>query len=80
MQSQESASLSRPLARLKARTLMLEEKLAVALRIKPSASPPSRIAVIGNYLPRHAESQPSRRTCATLSVRSMKPYSCWRCR
>ena len=52
MQSQESASLSGPLARLKARTLMLEEKLAVALRIKPSASLPSRIAVIGNYLPR----------------------------
>ena len=40
-----------PLARLKARTPMLE-KLAASLRIKPSASPPSRIAVIGNYLPR----------------------------
>ena len=52
MQSQESASLSGPLARLKARTLMLEEKLAAALRIKSSASLPSRIAVIGNYLPR----------------------------
>ena len=52
MQLQESASLSGPLARLKARTLMLEEKLAATLRIKTSASLPSRIAVIGNYLPR----------------------------
>ena len=52
MPSQESASLSGPLARLKARTLMLEEKLAASLRIKSSASLPSRIAVIGNYLPR----------------------------
>jgi glycosyltransferase involved in cell wall biosynthesis len=49
---QESASLSGPLSRLKARTLMLEEKLAATLRIKTSASLPSRIAVIGNYLPR----------------------------
>ena len=48
----ESASLSKPLARLKARTLMLEEKLAATLRIKTTASLPSRIAVIGNYLPR----------------------------
>ena len=31
---------------------MIEEKLATSLRIKPSTSPPSRIAVIGNYLPR----------------------------
>jgi glycosyltransferase involved in cell wall biosynthesis len=31
---------------------MLEEKLAASLRIKSSASLPSRIAVIGNYLPR----------------------------
>ena len=31
---------------------MLEEKLAATLRIKTSASLPSRIAVIGNYLPR----------------------------
>jgi hypothetical protein len=45
---QESASLSGPLARLKARTLMLEEKLATTLRIKTSASLPSRVAVIGN--------------------------------
>ena len=52
MQFQESESVSGPLARLKARTLMLEEKLAATLRIKPSASLPSRIAVIGNYLPR----------------------------
>ena len=52
MPPQASASLSGPLARLKARTLMLEEKLAASLRIKSSASLPSRIAVIGNYLPR----------------------------
>ena len=52
MQFQESASLSGPLARLKARTLMLEEKIAATLWIKTSASLPSRIAVIGNYLPR----------------------------
>jgi glycosyltransferase involved in cell wall biosynthesis len=56
MASQESASLSGsvggPLARLKVRTLMLEEKLAASLRIRSSASLPSRIAVIGNYLPR----------------------------
>ena len=52
MQTQESASLNGHLARLKARTPMIEEKLATSLRIKPSASPPSRIAVIGNYLPR----------------------------
>jgi glycosyltransferase involved in cell wall biosynthesis len=31
---------------------MLEKKLAATLRTKPSASLPSRIAVIGNYLPR----------------------------
>jgi hypothetical protein len=52
MQLQESASLSGPLARLKARSLMLEERLAATLRTKSSASLPSRIAVIGNYLPR----------------------------
>src|ERR1019366_8505830 len=50
--SQGSSSLSGSLARLKARTLMLEEKLAASLRIKSSASLPSRIAVIGNYAPR----------------------------
>jgi glycosyltransferase involved in cell wall biosynthesis len=44
--------MSGSLARLKARTLMLEEKLAVSLRIKSSPSLPSRIAVIGNYFPR----------------------------
>src|SRR5512133_1578139 len=52
MPLQESASLSGPLARLKVRTLVLEEKLAVSLRFRPSASLPSRIAVIGNYAPR----------------------------
>ena len=52
MSSQESASLSGRLAGLKVRTLMLEEKLAASLRLRPSASLPSRIAVIGNYLPR----------------------------
>jgi glycosyltransferase involved in cell wall biosynthesis len=52
MQLQESAMLSGPLARLKARTLVLEEKLTASLRLKSGASLPSRIAVIGNYLPR----------------------------
>ena len=52
MQAQECASLSGHLARLKVRTLKLEEKLAASLRIKSSAPLPSRIAVIGNYLPR----------------------------
>jgi len=41
-----------PLARLKVRTLKLEEKVAASLRLRTSASLPSRIAVIGNYLPR----------------------------
>jgi glycosyltransferase involved in cell wall biosynthesis len=41
-----------PLARLKVRTLELEGKLASSLRMWPSASLPSRIAVIGNYAPR----------------------------
>jgi glycosyltransferase involved in cell wall biosynthesis len=52
MLSKENALLSGSLARVKVRTMMLEEKLAASLRIKPSASLPSRIAVIGNYLPR----------------------------
>jgi glycosyltransferase involved in cell wall biosynthesis len=52
MVAKENALLSGPLSRLKVRTLMLEGKLAVSLRIKSSASLPSRIAVIGNYLPR----------------------------
>ncbi len=52
MLSQESASLRGPLARLKVRTLVLEEKLAASLRLRSGASLPSRIAVIGNYLPR----------------------------
>ena len=52
MISQENALLRGPLARLKVRTLKLEEKLTASLRMKSSASLPSRIAVIGNYLPR----------------------------
>ena len=52
MLSQESASLRGPLARLKVRTLVLEEKLTTSLHLRSSASLPSRIAVIGNYLPR----------------------------
>jgi glycosyltransferase involved in cell wall biosynthesis len=53
MSSQESASLRGSLARLKVmRAPVLEEKLATLLRLRPSASLPSRIAVIGNYLPR----------------------------
>jgi glycosyltransferase involved in cell wall biosynthesis len=52
MSSQESASLRGPLARLKVLTPVLEEKLAALLRLRSSASLPSRIAVIGNYLPR----------------------------
>jgi glycosyltransferase involved in cell wall biosynthesis len=52
MPPQENASLSGSLARLKARTLKLEGKLATSLRLISSASLPSRIAVIGNYLPR----------------------------
>jgi glycosyltransferase involved in cell wall biosynthesis len=52
MSLQESASLRGPFARLKVRTLVLEEKLASSLRLRPNASLPSRIAVIGNYAPR----------------------------
>lgn len=52
MPPQENASLSRPLARLKKRTLMLEGKLAASFGLRSGASHPSRIAVIGNYLPR----------------------------
>ncbi|MDR3762702.1 MAG: glycosyltransferase family 4 protein [Acidobacteriota bacterium] len=52
MSSQGSALLSGPFARLKARTLTLEEKLTASLRLRSSASLPSRVAVIGNYLPR----------------------------
>ena len=37
---------------MKVRTLMLEGKLAASLRSRFSASLPSRVAVIGNYLPR----------------------------
>lgn len=52
MPPQENASLGGPLSRLRVRTLMLEGKLSASLRLKSNASHPSRIAVIGNYLPR----------------------------
>jgi glycosyltransferase involved in cell wall biosynthesis len=52
MPTQEDASLNEPLAQLKVRTLVLEEKLAASLQLKSNAPLPSRIAVIGNYLPR----------------------------
>ena len=52
MSSQESASLRGPLARLRCSAPVLEEKLATLLRLRSSASLPSRIAVVGNYLPR----------------------------
>jgi len=52
MPSQENASLSGRLPGMKVRTLMLEGKLAASLRSRVSASLPSRVAVIGNYLPR----------------------------
>ena len=45
-------SLRGPSARLKMRAPVLEEKLATLLRLGSSASLPSRIAVIGNHLPR----------------------------
>ena len=52
MPLQENASLSARLPGTKVRTLMLEGKLAASLRSRVSASLPSRVAVIGNYLPR----------------------------
>ena len=52
MALQGTASLRGPLANLKVRTLALEQKLAASLWAKSSPSLPSRIAVIGNYLPR----------------------------
>jgi hypothetical protein len=52
MSSQENASLSGRLPGMKVRTLMLEGKLASSLRSRFIASLPSRVAVIGNYLPR----------------------------
>jgi len=48
---QDTADLRGPIARLKTLPLVLEEKLAATLRMR-SGSTPSRIAVIGNYLPR----------------------------
>ncbi len=52
MSSRENALLSGRLPGMKVRTLMLEGKLAASLRSRVSASLPSRVAVIGNYLPR----------------------------
>jgi glycosyltransferase involved in cell wall biosynthesis len=52
MASLENASLSAGLPGRKLRTLMLEGKLASSLRSRVSASLPSRVAVVGNYLPR----------------------------
>lgn len=52
MAVQETVSLRGPLANMKVRTLAFQEKLAASLWHKPSPSLPSRIAVIGNYLPR----------------------------
>ena len=52
MLPQENASLSARLPGTKVRTLMLEGKLAASLRSRVSASLPSRVAIIGNYLPR----------------------------
>src|SRR5689334_20722410 len=43
MSAEQNASLRGPLARLKVRTLVLEEKLAASLHLKSSASLPSRI-------------------------------------
>src|SRR5437899_11999624 len=52
MSSPESTLLRGLPARLKVLKPVLEEKLAATLRLRSSASLPSRIAVIGNYLPR----------------------------
>ena len=52
MPSQESASLRATASRLKVRTAPVLEKLAASFGIISGASHPSRIAVIGNYLPR----------------------------
>jgi len=53
MSSQESASLRGPLAQLKVmRTPVLEEKPAALLQSRSNASLPSRVAVIGNHVPR----------------------------
>lgn len=49
---QERASLASPLARLKVLKPRLEKNLATSLGLRSSAPLPSRIAVIGNYLPR----------------------------
>ncbi|HWR15438.1 MAG TPA: glycosyltransferase family 4 protein [Terriglobales bacterium] len=48
----ESTSLKRSSVRLKVRTPAFKEKLAASLWLRSGASHPSRIAVVGNYLPR----------------------------
>ena len=50
--SQESASLRATPSRFKVRTTPVLEKLAASFGIISGASHPSRIAVVGNYLPR----------------------------
>ncbi|HSA93671.1 MAG TPA: glycosyltransferase family 4 protein [Terriglobales bacterium] len=52
MSSLESAPWRKPSSRLTVRTPVLEEKPAPSWRLRSSAALPSRIAVIGNYLPR----------------------------
>ncbi len=52
MASQKNVLLSERLPGTRLRTLMLEGRLAASLRSRVSASLPSRVAVIGNYLPR----------------------------
>jgi len=52
MSTQEITSLRGPLARVNASTKVLKEKLPASMWLRSSASLPSRIAVIGNYLPR----------------------------
>src|SRR5689334_1659433 len=52
MPLQESASLRATPSRLKVRTTPVLEKIAASFGIISGASHPSRVAVIGNYLPR----------------------------
>ena len=52
MSSQENTSFGTLPAGFKIRTPAFKDKLAASLRLRSSASLPSRIAVIGNYLPR----------------------------
>ncbi len=50
--SEGIASASGTFARLKVLPLLIEEKFATPLRFKSGGALPSRIAVVGNYLPR----------------------------